>query len=250
MILVALLYFNWCMTQSITRKKYFCQDHKVFSKGLVCPSERDPTGDRCNRLFLRLGWKMEFYLKNLTLSITWERCNLENLLWLSLGFSNRVWHGPLNCLHSFLKRRRNKIQFQTIYLTCPPERRGIQSRRWSSHRGADIFVAAVPTPQKAPWPPEMEFIDPQITTKPTSEAFPFGGQTVRLFGELIAGMVQLNISFRCLSASLSLHSSKLSFALYLSRWFIREKADSLLNCIDRKGFHLVQVPSIVWLITS
>ena len=144
MILVASLYFNWCMTQSITRKKYFCQDHKVFSKGLVCPSERDPTGDQCNRLFLRLGWKMEFYLKNLTLSITWERCNLENLLWLSLGFSNRVWHGPLNCLHSFLKRRRNKIQFQTIYLTSA-----------LLHSVSLWYKKLWNGPQKNLWPPHM-----------------------------------------------------------------------------------------------
>ena len=39
---------------------------------------------------------------------------------------------------------------------------------------------------------------PSIAAKPTSEAFPLGGQTVRLFGELIAGMVQSNILSRYL----------------------------------------------------
>ena len=42
---------------------------------------------------------------------------------------------------------------------------------------------------------------------PTFDVFPPGGQMVRLFGELIPGMVQPNIFSKCCSASLSLHLS-------------------------------------------
>ena len=46
-----------------------------------------------------------------------------------------------------------------IHLIGHPERTGSQSRRWFSRTGADICLAVVPTPQKAPWPPGIQVLE-------------------------------------------------------------------------------------------